>query len=115
MDQYDDLPTKHRWDVLKLNSRRRYIKIKDVKNTDLFIGACGTSIPITTIAAIWTRKGAETFLKVCLAKGKPEIKRPSDCELQHPWEYEFDISQLEENIINYYKLDEELHTSPLNA
>src|SRR5690606_7113762 len=31
----DDLPTKHRWDVLKLNSRRRYIKIKDVKNTDL--------------------------------------------------------------------------------
>jgi len=32
MDQYDDLSTKHRWDVLKLNSRRRYIKIKDVKN-----------------------------------------------------------------------------------
>jgi len=108
MDQYDDLSTKHRWDVLKLNSRRRYIKIKDVKNTDLFIGACGTSIPITTIAAIWTKKGAEKFLKVCLAKGKPEIKRPIDCELQHPWEYDLLIYNLLPSLITNFPVESEI-------
>jgi len=62
LSQYDELDQKNRWDVLKLNSRRRYIKIKEVRNTDHFIGVCGTSIPITTIAAVWTRKGAKKFL-----------------------------------------------------
>lgn len=108
MNQYVDLETKHRWDVLKLNSRRRYIKIKDVKNTNLFIGACGTSIPITTIAAIWTREGAEKFLKVCMKNDKPVIKRPIDCELQHPWEYDLLIYNLLPSLVTNFPVKSEI-------
>lgn len=106
--QYGELTSKHQWDVLKLNSRRRYIKIKDVKNTNLFIGACGTSIPITTIAAIWTRKAAQKFLDVCLVNGKPEIKRPIDCELQHPWEYNLLIYNLLPSLIKNFPIESEI-------
>src|SRR5690606_11915877 len=46
---YPDLPEKYKWDVLKLfNRKRRNIKIQQLDETH-FIGACGTSIPITTI------------------------------------------------------------------
>lgn len=105
--QYQDLEPKHRWDVLKLNSRRRYIKIQDVKNTELFIGACGTSIPITTIAAIWTREAAQKFLEVCI-KGKPVVKRPIDCELQHPWEYNLLIYNLLPSLITNFPLESQI-------
>lgn len=105
--QYEDLPKKHRWDVLKLNSRRRYIKIQNIKNTDKFIGASGTSIPITTIAAIWTRKGAEKFLAKCI-QTKPIIQRPIDCELQHPWEYNLLIYSLLPSLIQGFPMDSQI-------
>lgn len=105
--QYDSLDKKYRWDVLKLNSRRRYIKIKEVKNTDYFIGACGTSIPITTIAAVWTRKGAEKFLQKTI-DSKPVIKRPIDCELQHPWEYDLKIYNLLPSLIKGFPAESQI-------
>lgn len=78
------------WDVLKLcNGKRRHIKIRDVYK-EYFLAACGTSIPITTLAAVWTRKAAEKFLQK-VANPLPVIKRPIDCDLQHPWEFELRI------------------------
>lgn len=90
---YDELSVKDQWDVLKLfNGKRKHIKIKDVDNTH-FIAACGTSIPITTIAAIWTRKAAEKFLNK-IKKPLPTIQRPIDCDLQHAWEFDLRIYNL---------------------
>ena len=82
-----------RWDVLKLfNGKRHHIKIRDI-DSNFFIAACGTSIPITTIAAIWTREAAIKFLdKVCTPI--PVIKRPIDCDLQHAWEFNLKIYNL---------------------
>jgi len=98
ISKYQDLPKKHQWDVLKLrNGKRRNIKISDI-DQNYFIGACGTSIPITTIAAIWTRNGAEKFLKK-VVNPIPIIKRPIDCELQHPWEYNLLIYNLLPSIV----------------
>lgn len=107
LNQYEDLEIKHRWDVLKLYSNRPYIKIQDVKGTSCFIGACGTSIPITTIAAIWTREGCEKFLAKCL-QPIPVIRRPIDCELQHPWEYDLLIYNLLPSLISGFKLDSQI-------
>lgn|SRR5690554_300199 len=107
LSQYDELEPKHRWDVLKLNSRRRYIKIKEVENTPYFIGASGTSIPITTIAALWTRRGVEKFLAKCITS-KPVIKRPIDCELQHPWEYNLLIYNLLPSLIKNFPLESQI-------
>ena len=90
---YNELPKKHQWDVLKLfNGKRKHIKITDIDNSYL-IGACGTSIPITTIAAVWTRKAAEKFLAKINSE-KPIICRPIDCDLQHPWEFDLRIYNL---------------------
>lgn len=100
MGVYSDLPFKHQWDVLKLvNGKRRSIHIQQLDDT-YFIGACGTSIPITTIAAIWTRKGAEKLLKKVVKNGIPVVKRPIDCELQHAWEYNLRIYNLLPTIAN---------------
>jgi glycosyl transferase family 25 len=109
--QYENLSKKHQWDVLKLNSRRRYIEIQKVEKTPYFIGACGTSIPITTIAAIWTRKGAEKFLAKCI-QNQPIIKRPIDCELQHPWEYDLLIYNLLPSLISSFPMDSQIQFDP---
>lgn len=98
LNNYKDLPSKHQWDVLKLvNHKRRNIFVKSVDDTH-FIGACGTSIPITTLAAIWTRKGAQKFLKKT-QNGQTTIQRPIDCELQHPWEFNLLIYNLLPSIV----------------
>ena len=90
---YPDLPLEDQWDVLKLfNGKRQHIKIKSI-DEHYFIAACGTSIPITTIAAIWTRKAAEKFLKT-IKQPLPIIKRPIDCDLQHAWEFDLRIYNL---------------------
>ncbi|MGU9940092.1 glycosyltransferase family 25 protein [Empedobacter brevis] len=90
---YDRLPTKDQWDVLKLfNGKRKHIKIANVDEKHI-IAACGTSIPITTIAAIWTRKAAEKFLTK-IKKPLPTIQRPIDCDLQHAWEFDLRIYNL---------------------
>lgn len=99
LDDYSNLPTKHQWDLLKLvNGKRRNIKISTL-DEKYFIGACGLSIPITTIAQIWTRKGAEKFLSK-VNRDKPIIKRPIDCELQHPWEYDLLIYNILPTLVN---------------
>lgn len=84
--QQNQLPKKHQWDVLKLyNGKRNHIKIADI-DENYILAACGISIPITTIAAVWTRAAAEKFLSKAV-QSKPIVKRPIDCDLQHPWEY----------------------------
>lgn len=107
LKQYKDLKEKHRWDVLKLQSNRPYIKIQEVKHTPYFIGACGTSIPITTIAAIWTREAAHKFLNKCL-QPIPVIRRPIDCELQHPWEYKLLIYNLLPSPVSSFKFESQI-------
>ena len=99
IDTYNDLSKKHQWDVLKIyNGKRRHIKVKDLDER-FSIGACGTSIPIMGIGAIWTRKGAEKFLNKIVKNNKPVISRPIDCELQHPWEYDLLIYNLLPSIV----------------
>lgn len=95
---YNELDDFNKWDILKLrNGKRRNIKVRSI-DEKYFIGACGTSIPITTIGAIWTRKGAKKFLQKT-GYNKTIIKRPIDCELQHPWEYDLLIYNLLPSII----------------
>lgn len=70
-----------RWDVLKLcNRRRRWMPL-----APLAAGHClveyGPSVPSTTTAAVWTREGATRFLAAFSG-----VRRPVDCDLQHPWE-----------------------------
>ena len=96
---YQDLAKKDQWDILKIyNGKRRHINIKQLDNR-FCIGACGTSIPIMGIGAIWTRKGAEKFLSKIIKNNKPVIRRPIDCELQHPWEYDLLIYNLLPSIV----------------
>ncbi len=86
------------WDVLKLfNGKRRHIKIEDIDENH-FIAACGTSVPITTIAAIWTRSAAEKFLSKIMS-ARPIVRRPIDCDLQHPWEFNLRIYNLLPSIV----------------
>lgn len=90
---YSKLSKKDKWDVLKLfNGKRKHIKIEDV-NSNYFIAACGTSVPITTIAAIWTRNAAEQFLRK-VKNPIATIQRPIDCDLQHAWEFDLRIYNL---------------------
>lgn len=93
LSNYTQLSTKDQWDVLKLfNGKRKHIKIADV-DQKYIIAACGTSVPITTIAAIWTRKAAEKFLNK-VNNPKPTIQRPIDCDLQHAREFDLRIYNL---------------------
>lgn len=90
LSMYHQLPKKHQWDVLKLfNGKRKHIKIAEIDEKHI-LAACGTSIPITTIAAIWTRFAAEKFLAK-IKNPLPTIKRPIDCDLQHAWEFDLRI------------------------
>jgi len=88
--QHSSLPKKHQWDVLKLKShgRKRMIKINDIdENYSLISGA----VAITTLAAIWTRKGAELFLENAVKNEACIIEMPIDCALQEPWKYNLKI------------------------
>lgn len=99
MAEYSRLPKNKRWDVLKLfNGKRMNIPIEQL-DEKYFIGLCGTSIPITTIAAIWTVEGAKKFLKQTLEDEVPVIRRPIDCDLQHPWEYDLLIYNLLPSVV----------------
>lgn len=96
--KYNTLPKKHQWDVLKLfNGKRRHIKIADI-DQNYIIAACGTSIPITTIAAIWTKDAARKFLNK-INQPLPVISRPIDCDLQHAWEFDLRIYNLLPTIV----------------
>ncbi|TWP24086.1 glycosyltransferase family 25 protein [Apibacter muscae] len=93
LNHKNNLSKKHQWEILKLiNGKRHHIKITDIYK-GYFLAACGTSIPITTLAAIWTRNGARKFLKKIM-NPIPVIRRPIDCDLQHPWEFNLLIYNL---------------------
>ncbi|WP_395091330.1 glycosyltransferase family 25 protein [Vaginella massiliensis] len=110
LDNYPTLPTKHQWDVLKLaNGKRRNIKVATLDET-YFIGACGTSIPITTIAAIWTRKAAQKFLDK-VNKPIATIRRPIDCDLQHPWEFDLRIYNLLPSLVDGAGAETQIQTN----
>ena len=106
--QHNTLTTYQKWDILKLaNGKRRHIEINNVDDKYI-IGACGTSIPITTIAAIWTRKAAEKFLAKTIINNKPVVRRPIDCELQHPWEYNLKIYNLLPSIVTSAEVETQI-------
>ncbi len=108
---YNDLAKKHQWDVLKIyNGKRRHIKVKDLDDR-FSIAACGTSVPIMGIGAIWTKKGAEKFLSKIVKNNKPVISRPIDCELQHPWEYDLLIYNLLPSIVKISGVETQIQTN----
>lgn len=98
LHKYNSLALKHQWDVLKLVNGKRHHILVDQIDEQYRIGACGTSIPITTMAAVWTRKGAQKYLEK-INPEKPIIKRPIDCDLQHAWEYDLRIYNLLPSIV----------------
>jgi len=99
-----------KWDILKLyNKKRRHIEVKNLDN-EFVIGACGTSVPIMGIAAIWTRVAAQKFInKVCTPL--PVITRPIDCDLQHPWEYDLVIYNLLPTIVEISGIETQIQVN----
>lgn len=110
MTDFSSYSDYEKWDVLKLyNKKRRHIKIKDLDDK-FIIGACGTSVPIMGIAAIWTRVAAEKFIhKVC--NPLPTITRPIDCDLQHPWEYNLTIYNLLPTIVEISGIETQIQVN----
>lgn len=77
-----DTDPRRQWDVLKLcNPRRRWIPLAALEAQHCLV-EYGPSVPSTTTAAVWTRAGAQRFLQ-----GFTGVRRPIDCDLQHPWEF----------------------------
>lgn len=108
MDGYTLLPEKHQWDILKLyNGKRRHIKITDIDSKHI-IGACGKSVPVGTVAAVFTRKAAEKFLSVS-GREVTTIKRPIDSELQNAWEYDLRIYNVLPSIVSLIPVETEIH------
>jgi len=100
INNHQFLENKHKWDVLKLyNGKRNHIKIQTIYN-EYILGHYGTTIPISTMAAIWTRKGAEKFLNN-FKNNVPIIQRPIDCDLQHPWEFNLLIYNVLPSIVSH--------------
>lgn len=110
MQDYFSSSAYEKWDVLKLyNKKRRHIKVKNLDDK-FIIGACGTSVPIMGIAAIWTRVAAQKFIsKVCTPL--PVITRPIDCDLQHPWEYDLTIYNLLPTIVEISGIETQIQVN----
>jgi len=71
------------WDLLKLTQRRsraRYIQLAMLGSR--YLVEYGLSVPTIANATIWTRTGAERWMRAFQG-----CTRPIDCDLQHPWEY----------------------------
>lgn len=106
MNRYEESDSRDQWDILKLwNRNRRNIPVHHLDEKYL-IGSCFTSIPQGALGMIWTRKGAEKFLRKTYSAGKvPVLQRPVDCDLQHPWEYGLVIYNLLPSVVNIHTLD----------
>lgn len=79
-----------RWDVLKLNRKRRRLVALAALTENTRLVEYGLSVPITTAAAVWTRDAAQRFLRAYRGTA-----RPIDCDLQHPWEFGLNILALQ--------------------
>jgi len=80
-------PARLQWDILKLTQRRRrarYMQLAALGTRHLV--EYGLSVPIVAAASVWTRAGAERWLRAFHG-----CARPIDCDLQHPWEYGLSI------------------------
>ena len=99
VNQFASLPLKKQWDVLKLPSQRRK-KLYPIQPIDSNYSLYGGGVGITTMAAIWTRKGAQSFLNTVIKKNQRIIKMPIDCALQHPWEYGLNIYNIVPEIVD---------------
>jgi len=95
LEKYEMLEEGDKWDLLKLyNNKRRHIFISAL-DQKRFIAACGPTISSGMLGTIWTKEGAEKFLSKTWNKDrKPVLRRPVDCDLQHPWEYDLTICHL---------------------
>ncbi|MGY5848627.1 glycosyltransferase family 25 protein [Salegentibacter sp. HM20] len=96
--QYNTLPKKHQWDVLKLPSfgKKNLIKVYDI---DSYHSLYGGSVAITTMAAIWTKTGVKKFLGKAVLKDEAIINMPIDCELQRAWKYNLKIYNIAPPIV----------------
>lgn len=97
MKQRLDIDKKHQWHVVKLKSygRKKLVKIKNIDNKYSLFGG---GVAITTLAAIWTRKGAELFIEKSKEKENFIIEMPIDCALQKPWKYNLKIYNISPEI-----------------
>lgn len=93
MKQHLSLSKKHQWDVLKLPTygKKKLFKIKEI---DANYSLYGGSVVITTMAAIWSRKGVEKFLEKAVKNDCRIINMPIDCALQKPWKYNLNITSI---------------------
>lgn len=83
------------WDVLKLNrKRRRHIDLAAL-GTQRRLVEYGLSVPSTTTAAVWTRAGAERWVRAYRGTA-----RPIDCDLQHPWEFGLGILSVHPPVVS---------------
>lgn len=83
------------WDVLKLNrKRRRYIDLAALGARHRLV-EYGLSVPSTTTAAVWTRPGAERWVRAYRGTA-----RPIDCDLQHPWEFGLGILSVHPPVVS---------------
>lgn len=98
MKQHSTLPEKHQWDILKLPSYGRK-KLFEIKEIDADYSIYGGSVGISTMGAIWTRKGAESFLQRTIQNEYFVVNMPIDCSLQTPWKYDLKIYNIVPSLI----------------
>ena len=114
IEQYASLSNKHRWDVLKLNSygRKKMIEVKKIdENHSLF----GGSVGITTLAAIWTRNGAKSFLEKTSKNGHYIINMPIDCALQKHWKYNLKIYNIAPELVKSRSFNSQIQQKKLKS
>lgn len=99
INQFSGLPVKSQWDVLKLPNQRRK-KLHKIQSVDDNYSLYGGGVGITTMAAIWTRKGAKSFLEKTKNNYEYIIRMPIDCALQHPWFYKLNIYNIVPEIVH---------------
>jgi len=76
------------WDLLKFTQRYRKVRYMQLAALGKrHIVEYGLSVPTIANATIWTKDAAQRWLHAF----NGDVTRPFDCDLQHPWEYDFII------------------------
>ena len=80
LDRHRENP---RWDVLKLHGAKKGLALVEALSGDLcLVEHC--SIPGGSFGTVWTRAGAERFLRV---HHEHPVGRPIDVDMRYPWEF----------------------------